>query len=186
MNTRSALITGLVFCVILSGWLLYRQGTITGRPAISSHGPDLFVEDMDLKLVNTDGKLRYHVTADRLDHFPNDDHAELTRPVMQIFTENRPTWEIKSERGRISSGYETVWLLGAVEIRRQAGNTTRPLTIVTRDLMVKPDAQTAETVNMTRIRSDRFEVESTGLHADFMNNRLELKSRVRGTFDDAG
>ena len=186
MNTRSALITGLVFCVILSGWLLYRQGTITGRPAISSHGPDLFVEDMDLKLVNADGKLRYHVTADRLDHFPNDDHAELTRPVMQIFTENRPTWEIQSERGRISSGYETVWLLGAVEIRRQAGNTTRPLTIVTRDLMVKPDAQTAETVNMTRIRSDRFEVESIGLHADFMNNRLELKSRVRGTFDDAG
>ena len=105
---------------------------------------------------------------------------------MQIFTENRPTWEIQSERGRISSGYETVWLLGAVEIRRQAGNTTRPLTIVTRDLMVKPDAQTAETVNMTRIRSDRFEVESIGLHADFMNNRLELKSRVRGTFDDAG
>jgi lipopolysaccharide export system protein LptC len=39
---------------------------------------------------------------------------------------------------------------------------------------------------MARIQSDRFEVEATGLHADFRNNRLELKSRVRGRFDDAG
>jgi lipopolysaccharide export system protein LptC len=141
---------------------------------------------MDLKLINTDGMLHYHVTADRLDHYPNDDRAELTRPVMHVYTGDRPTWEIQSDSGRISSGNETVWLLGAVEVRRLATPETRPLAIYTRDLMVKPEAQTAETVNMTRIRSDRFEVESTGLHADFINNRLELKSRVRGRFDVAG
>jgi lipopolysaccharide export system protein LptC len=186
LNTRFLLLAGLVICVILSGWLLLRQGTLTGRPAISRGGPDLFVDDMDLKLINADGNLHYHVTADRLDHYPHDDSAELTRPVMQVYSENRPAWQIQSDQGRITSGHETVWLLGAVEIRRLATPATRPLAIFTRDLMVKPDAQTAETVNMTRIQSDRFEVESIGMHADFMNNRLELKSRVRGRFDDAG
>ena len=185
MNTRYALLTGLVMCVIVSGWLLYQQGTITDRPAITSHGPDLFVDNMDLKLVNVDGNLHYRVTADRLDHFPHDDHSELTRPVLYVFSENRPAWQIKSERGEISSGHETVWLLGAVEIRRLATPATRPLAIFTSDLMVKPDAQTAETVNAARIQSERFEVKSTGLHADFSNNRLELKSRVRGRFDNA-
>jgi lipopolysaccharide export system protein LptC len=186
LNTRFVLITGLVFSVILSSWLLYQHDMITGRPAISSHGPDLFVDNMDLKLINADGKLHYHITADRLDHYPYDDRAELTRPVMHVFTANRPTWQIQSDSGRISSGEETVWLLGAVEVRRLATPATRPLAIFTRDLLVKPDAQTAETVNMARIQSDRFEVESTGLHADFRNNRLELKSRVRGRFDAAG
>ncbi len=186
MNARFALITGLVFSVLLSGWLLYEQGTISGRLPASTQGPDLFVEDMDLKLINTDGRLRYHVTADRLDHYPSDDRAELTRPVMHVYAEDRPTWEIQSDSGRISSGNETVWLLGAVEARRLTNPGTRSLTIYTRDLMVKPEAQTAETEYMTRIRSDRFEIESTGLHADFINNRLELKSGVRGRFDDAG
>jgi lipopolysaccharide export system protein LptC len=186
LNNRFALITGLVFSVILSGWLLYQQNTITSRPASSTHGPDLFVDNMDLKLVNADGNLQYHITADRLDHYPLDDRAELTRPVMHVFTANRPTWQFQSDSGRISSRYETVWLLGAVEIRRLATATTRPLTVVTRDLLVKPEVQTAETVNTARIRSDRFEVESTGLHADFINNRVELKSRVRARFDDAG
>lgn len=186
MNTRFLLITGLVIAVILTGWLLYQQDTLTGRPAISSHGPDLFVDNMDLKLVNADGKLHYHVTAERLDHYPNDDSAELTRPVMRVYTANRPTWMIQSDSGRISSRNETVWLLGAVEIRRLATTATRPLAIFTRDLQVKPEAQTAETVNMARIQSDRFEVEATGLHADFRKHRLELKSRVRGRFDDAG
>jgi len=186
LNTRFLLITGLVFSVILSGWLQYQQDTLTSRRVISSHGPDLFVDNMDLKLVNADGNLHYHVTADRLEHYPHDDSAELTRPVMHVFTANRPTWEIQSDSGRISSGNETVWLLGAVEIRRLATPATRPLAIFTRDLQVKPDVQTAETVNMARIQSDRFEVEATGLHADLRNNRLELKSRVRGRFDDAG
>jgi len=186
LNTRFALITGLVFSAILSGWLMYQQDRITSRPAISSHGPDLFVENMDLKLVNADGNLHYHVTADRLDHYPLDDRAELTRPVMHVYTANRPTWKIQSDSGKISSRYETVWLLGAVEARRLATPATRPLAIFTRDLLVKPDAQTAETVNMARIQSERFEVEATGVHADFINNRLELKSRVRARFDEAG
>jgi len=186
LNTRFALIIGLVISVLLSGWMLYRQGTTISRPAISSHGPDLFVDNMDLKLVTADGNLQYHITADRLDHYPLDDRAELIHPVMHVFNENRPTWQFQSDSGRISSGYETIWLLGAVEIRRQATPASRPLAIFTSDLLIKPDAQTAETVNITRIQSDRFEVESTGLHADFRNHRLELKSRVRGRFDDAG
>lgn len=186
MNTRLALLVVLLICVIASGWLQFGNGTLTGRPAISRSGPDIFVDDMDLKLVSEEGKLQYHVTADRLDHYPHDDRTELTRPVLRVFSENRPTWQAQSDRGKISSGYETVWLLGAVEILRLATPATRPLAIFTRDLMVKPDSQTAETVNMTRIQSERFEVESIGLHADFMNNRLELKSRVRGRFDDAG
>jgi len=180
------LIAGLVLGVVTSGWLLYQQGTITGRPAISTYGPDLFVDDMELKLVNTDGILRYRVTADRMEHYPHDDHSELTRPVLHVFDENRPAWEIHSERGKITSGNETVWLLGAVEIRRLAAPAVRPLAIFTSDLMVKPDAQTAKTVNTARIQSERFEVTSTGLHADFRNDRLELKSRVRGRIDDAG
>jgi lipopolysaccharide export system protein LptC len=172
--------------VIASGWLQFWQGTLTGRPALSRGGPDVFVDDMNLKLMSEKGRLRYHIKADRLDHYPHDDSAELTQPVLQVFSEDRPTWLVRSDRGKISSGHETIWLLGAVEIRRPATPTTRPLAIFTRDVLVKPDAQTAETVNTARIESDRFEVESTGLHADFMNDRLELKSRVRGRFDDAG
>ena len=186
MNTRVVLTVVLVCCVLLSGWLLYEQGSIGGLLPASSQGPDLFVEDMDLKLVNTEGRLHYHVTAERMDHYPVDDRAELIRPVMQVFTEDHHTWEIQSDSGRISSGFKTVWLLGAVEIRRLPSATIRPLEITTRDLVVKPEAQTAETDQMIRIRSDRFEVESTGLHADFTTNRLELKSGVRGRIDDAG
>jgi len=186
LNTRYVLIAVLVCGVLLSGWLLLQHSMTTGLPSISSQGPDLFVDNMNLKLINTDGALQYRVTADRMDHYPIDDRAELSHPVMQVFSADQPTWQIRSERGKIAAGYKTVWLLGAVEIHRMATPTTRPLAIFTRDLLIKPDKQTAETVNMARIRSDRFEVESVGLFADFISNRVELKSRVRGRFDNAG
>ncbi len=186
MNTRLVLLSGLFLCVLLTGWVLYSERALTGRPTISPEGPDLFVDDMDLKFINTDGLLRYHVTAQRMEHFPYDEHAELVQPALQVYTDSRPAWRIRSEHGEITNGREAVRLLGSVEIRRLAGPGVRPLEIQTRDVTVRPDAETADTASPTRIRSERLEVEATGVHADFRNDSLELKSRVRGRYERAG
>jgi len=186
LNTRLALLIGLFLCVLLTGWLSYSERTLKELPSISAEGPDLFVDDMDLKFINADGLLRYHVTAERMVHFPFDEHAELAHPVLNVFNDSQPAWQIHSERGEITSGRNAVRLLGSVEILRLAGPGVRPLEIQTRNVTVNPDEETAETADTTRIRSDRFEVEATGVHADFRSNILELKSRVRGRYDRAG
>jgi LPS export ABC transporter protein LptC len=60
-----------------------------------------------------------------------------------------------------------------------------PLHIVTSDLQVKPDDEIAETDNEATITSDEFLINAVGMKADFNNDTLELRSRVRGHYDDA-
>jgi lipopolysaccharide export system protein LptC len=183
---HSALLTLLLISVVLTGWLVQRQTTLETQRNLSRSGPDLFVEGMDLKLISETGTLRYRVQAQRLDHFPYDDHSELARPVLEVFRENQALWYIQSERGRVSSDNERVWLLGEVEIRRLEGPDSDPFDIHTRDLLVKPAEETAETKQASVIRSARYRVEAVGVHADLRENRVELKSRVRGRIDVAG
>lgn len=187
MNNRQTLLTTLLLvCAVLSGWHVLKEDTLAERPDVSTLGSDVYVENMDMQLVNEHGRLQYRVLAERMEHFPYDGHAELVRPVLHVFKNDQPTWQIESEQGEVSSGYTTVRLLGQVEIRRLEGSGSRPLSIVTSDLLIKPQEKTATTENTTVIQSGRYRLESVGLQADFTNNQLELKSRVRGRIDAAG
>ena len=187
MNRRQLILfAGLIASVVLSWWLHEKQDSFRDRYGISQQGPDLFIRNMDLKVTGDDGKTRYRVMAEHMDHYPHADHSELERPVLEVFSQERMTWRINSERGKVADSGDTIWLLGEVDIRRIVEPGTRPLNISTRDVLVKPETETAETDQAAVITSNQSVVESVGLHADFINNRVELRSRVRGRIDVAG
>lgn len=187
MNTSYiVLLTVLLMSVLATGWLLLNQGAITPRPDTTADGPDLFVENMDLRVTGKDGRVHYHLQADTMQHIPRDDRFDLERPVFRTLQEERDQWQVRSNQGSVTADGDTVWLRDQVEIRRLAGPSGRQLDITTSELLVRPEEQTAATDQAVVIRSNAFRVESVGMDADFGNNRLNLRSRVRGTFDAAG
>ncbi len=187
MNGKQLLLfTGLLAGAAVSGWLLLDQGVLKEQPTPSPGGPDLFVNDMDLKIIGEDGNVHYRVQASRLEHFPYDDHSELTAPFLQVFSQERTTWDARSERGWVADQGDTVWLLGRVVINRPPYAAQRAINVVTSDLVVKPQADTAETAAAAVIQSGGYRIEGVGLLANFRENRLDLRSRVRGKVDAGG
>jgi lipopolysaccharide export system protein LptC len=180
------LFTGLLAGVAVSGWLLQNQAILRDQPAPSVRGPDLFVDGMDLKTIGEDGNVQYRVQADRLEHYPYDDHSELTTPSLQVFSERQAIWDAQSERGRVTDQGDTVWLLGRVVINRPQHADQRAVTVITSDLMVKPRSDTAETSAAAVIQSGTYRIEGVGMLANFRENRLDLHSRVRGRIDAGG
>jgi lipopolysaccharide export system protein LptC len=180
------LFTALLAGAAVSGWLLQGEGVLTDQPAPSPVGADLFVNDMDLKIIGEDGNVHYRVQASRLDHFPYDDHSELTDPFLQVFSQQRAVWDARSERGRVADQGDTVWLLGRVVINRPPYAAQRAINVVTSDLVVKPQADTAETAATAVIQSGAYRIEGVGMLANFRENRLDLRSRVRGRVDAGG
>jgi lipopolysaccharide export system protein LptC len=180
------LITGLLAVAAVSGWLLQGEGVLTDQPPPSPGGPDLFVNGMDLKIIGEDGNVQYRVQASRLEHFPYDDHSELTGPFLQVFSQQQPSWDARSERGRVADQGDSVWLLGRVVINRPPYAARRALNVVTSDLVVKPRSDTAETAAAAVIQSGAYRIEGVGMLANFRENRLDLHSRVRGRVDAGG
>jgi lipopolysaccharide export system protein LptC len=180
------LFTGLLAGAAVSGWLLLDQGALKEQPTPSPSGPDLFVNDMDLKIIGEDGNVHYRVQASRMEHFPFDDHAELMDPFLQVFSQERAIWDARSERGRVADQGDTVWLLGRVVINRPQDADQRAINVVTSDLLVKPQSDTAETDAAAVIQSGGYRIEGVGLLANFRESRLDLRSRVRGRVDAGG
>ena len=166
-----------------SGWYLFQQESGLQRETASATGPDAFVTDMDLKVMDEQGQLEYRVRARHMTHYPNDKRFKLEKPDINILQSSGDSWHILSERGETTEAADIIWLLGAVDIRRLQTADSAALHIVTTDLLVKPEEKLAETENDTTIISDLYRVNAVGMKADFSNNTLELRSRVKGRYD---
>jgi lipopolysaccharide export system protein LptC len=184
VNSKQIGLYGLLLIMVTaSSWFLFQQGTGLLRAPVSVTGPDAFVEDMDLKVMNEQGQLGYRVRARRMTHYPSDKHFKLESPDINILQDNGDTWHIRSERGEATEAADIIWLLGAVDIKRQRTATSSPVHIVTSDLQVKPEQELAETEQAAIITSDQLRVEGVGVKADFRNDIMELRSSVRGSYD---
>lgn len=187
MNGAQAAILGsLVVSATLTGWLLKNQDNYTDTAGTSALGPDMFVNGMHLEVMDSTGAMQYRILADTMNHYPGDDRIALTQPVMEIFVEDQLQWHIESERSELDDTGETVHLLGEVHIRRLETDDNQELVVLTRDLVVKPDKQTADTEHRAVIESGQYTIEGVGMHADFTTRRLEIDSRVQGHFDVSG
>jgi len=175
----------LLLLVTGSGWFLVTQESSLQLETASATGPDAFVKDMDLKVMNEQGQLGYRVKARHMTHYPSDERFKLEQPDIRILQANGDTWLINSEHGETTEAADIIWLLGAVDIKRPPTETSSRLHIVTTDLLVKPDDEIAETENEATITSDEFLINAVGMKADFRKDTLELRSRVRGRYDGA-
>ena len=173
----------LLLLVTGSGWFLVTQEDSLRRETASATGPDAFVKDINLKVMNEQGQLEYRVKALHMRHYPNDEHFTLEQPDIKIVQANGDIWHIKSEHGETTEAADIIWLLGAVDIKRPPTENSSQLHIVTSDLLVKPDDEVAETDNEATITSDEFLINAVGMKADFSKDTLELRSRVRGRYD---
>ena len=184
MSSRQISLYGLLLLLLAgSGWFLFQQETRLQRETTSATGPDAFVKDLDLKVMNEQGQLIYRLKARHMTHYPHDKRFNLEKPDIKILQSNGDTWHIKSEHGEATEAADIIWLLGAVDIKRLATVNSSPLHIVTSDLLVKPEDEVAETDNEATITSDEFLINAVGMKADFSNDTLELRSRVRGRYD---
>ena len=187
MNGRQIILFGgLLAAALITGWFVQDQDILKEQTPASPRGPDLFVNGMDLRIIGEDGNMHYRVRASRMEHFPYDDHSDLTAPFIQIFSQQKATWDARSERGRVADKGDTLWLLGRTVINRPALADQQAVNVVTSDVMVKPRADTAETSAAAVITSGRYRIEGVGMLANFRESRLDLHSRVRGRIDAGG
>ncbi len=176
----------LVLLVFGSNWFFRHQDRLPLPLVQPPSGPDAFAENIDLEIMSEAGQPLYRLRAARMEYYPREDRLQLQRPLLDITRAGDAHWTVSAESGRTSAAGEPVWLLGTVNIQRLASELHKPLQIVTRDVLIQPDAALAETEHEARITGGGFQLETQGLEADLGNNRLELRSRVRGELNGAG
>jgi lipopolysaccharide export system protein LptC len=172
----------------LSYWLLsfeLPEGvTLVAR---SPDSPQSFMEGIRLRAMNEQGFPRFELQAAGMTRYADDKRTEVEQPFLIVFRPSGEVWTAQAESGTAINDDELVTLHGAVVVRhpidpgRPEGDAT--LEIRTRDLVVRPREEFAETKQLTTLVRPEGRVEAVGMKAYFPQERVQLLSQVRGTYE---
>jgi lipopolysaccharide export system protein LptC len=180
-RTKIFSILGLLLFAVLTGWL---QNVFEVKKRVVSnveerHDPDYFMRDFVLTTMDVNGVPANRISSNYMEHFPDDDTTELTRPSILIFRQSGPPWLIKSDRGAFTKDAELVLLSGNVSISRKSGPDNRPVQLFTDALKVHPKSEFAETDRKVTMISDSKRTVGIGMRAYIKQGQLQLLKDVK-------
>ncbi|MCB1787821.1 MAG: LPS export ABC transporter periplasmic protein LptC [Chromatiaceae bacterium] len=177
----------LVLGALFSWWLVDRveESTAPGD-AGPSQGPreiDYYVTGLDATRMTAAGVPAHRLRTPQLRHYTDDDTTELEKPRLTVYQDERPPWEVASERAWMSGDGSLLLLHGDVLIERAGDAQNAPLRMTTRDLRVQPREDYAETDEKVRVVSDAHSVDAVGMQAWLRPpSRVKLLSEVKGLY----
>lgn len=149
------------------------------------HDPDYFVDKLNGKRFDGQGKLQYSLVADHMVHFADDESTELTNPRVLHLGRGTPL-RITALRADLSKDGKVVTLKDDVRLVREPTRDKPQMTLTTTRLTVLPDDEFATTEAPVTITHGNSVVHGTGFEYNNITAVAVLKANVRGVLQPKG
>ncbi|MEN9659249.1 LPS export ABC transporter periplasmic protein LptC [Iodobacter fluviatilis] len=176
----------LALVLLLGGltWLLDRAATLPSAAyAVNSDQPDMLVDSATAVRFGEDGRPVSQLTATHVSHLPVGDITWLEKPHLRYTAAEQPRLDVTGERAKSIKQGSEVWFPGAVKMVRAASGTQAELVINSRDMQVLPQQGIASSDAPVHAVMGTYVVESVGFIANSNTETLELKSKVRMSYE---
>lgn len=163
-----------------SFWLVevINRGEGFGGNDAARSEPDYIVEKFSVVKMTPEGKPRYIIAGDRLTHRPDNDSADVLRPVVQSISPPAPPMTMTGNTGHIDQVRNIVDMNGNVVVERPGSPQGPHLRLKTEALTILTDEDKFRTDLPVEMISDATVVTGTGMLADRAANQVDLYNRV--------
>lgn len=172
--------------VLLAAFTWWLQNLVEPLPVLperkTTHRMDYSMEKFTVTEMNHTGQPHYRLQASFMEHFPDDDSAHLVAPQVMFYNQQRTPWTLRADEGTISADNKEINLLGNVVIERASTALEGPLRIATRDVLIRPHEQYAETKAPLTLVDSLNTTRATGMRMFVREEHVQLLSQVQGAY----
>lgn len=145
-----------------------------------SNSPDYFLTNFKTTQTESDGSIRFILSANEMVHFTKDDTTRLKKPLFISYKNNLPSSQIEGGVGLVSTDGEEVQIIDNVKVARLETETKPKMELFTDQLTVLPHKDQAFTKRPVRITQDpKTVVNAIGMKYDKKNGIITLLEKVR-------
>lgn len=176
----------LVIIAGISYWALDKltEDDITKLNKLA-HYPDYYMENFTTLTMNQDGTPKNRLNAVYMAHYPDDNTTELHKPELQIFRQEKPPINVKSDIGWVTSNNDVILLNGNVYLHQNDDEGNLKLELITEDARVLVDQKYAETDKPATLISKKSTTTSIGMRAYLQEQRMEFLNNVQTTIESS-
>ena len=145
-----------------------------------SNSPDYFLTNFKTTQTESDGSIRFILSAKEMTHFGQDDTTRLKKPLFIRYQNNVPSSKIEGGIGLVSTDGEEVQIIDNVKVARLETETKPKMELFTDQLTILPNKDKAFTKRPVRITQDpKTVVNAIGMNYDKKNGIMTLLGKVR-------
>lgn len=181
MSPRTATLIVLLTAGALASWHLSRSKTATNNDDTVSDPAHRGYYLKQARILGTgpDGSLLYEIEAEHAEQ-QEDKRVQFTDVRINYSPESGVPWMVNADQAILQDGAPRIALRGHVQILNPGASPDEETEIRTQYLELDPDDFTAETEERVQIRIGSRSVTATGMLASLDDDKIELKSNVRG------
>jgi len=178
----------IVLIVVLAiATLTYKLSTSVDKTADAPdpslrHDPDYFISDFKATMYDKSGTAKYHLAAQHLEHFPDNDTVEILHPKVEYIDKTKQVWQATSDSGIGYENTEILHLSGNVKIINNSPDPDKNLVLETDKLMIEFTKKKASTDTRVKITGKNSTIKSKGMDVNLDTGILTLKSQARGQY----
>ncbi|MGB5258181.1 MAG: LPS export ABC transporter periplasmic protein LptC [Woeseiaceae bacterium] len=181
ITPRHAVLLTVMTAGALGSWYLARQGesdAASETPYETAHR-GYYLKSARILGTGENGSLLYEIEADRAEQ-QADKSIEFTDVRIRYSPESDIPWTVNADAATLSEGSPRIALRGHVRATSNGANAEEETEIRTQYLELDPERFVAETDVRVQIRIGARSLTATGMLASLNDDRIELKSNVRG------
>jgi lipopolysaccharide export system protein LptC len=165
----------------LGSWYLARQGESEARSEAPYEPSERGYYLKSARILGTgeNGDLLYEIEADRAEQ-QTDQSIEFTDVRVRYSPESDIPWTVNADAATLSEGSPRIALRGHVRATSNGDKLDNQTEIRTQYLELDPERFVAETDVRVQIRIGARSLTATGMLASLNDDKIELKSNVRG------
>jgi lipopolysaccharide export system protein LptC len=143
---------------------------------------DYSIEDFKLSLIDSQGKMQYHLSAASMLHYKQSDQTQLQEPSLELQRTAEEQWKIEARKGQVSPRGKDLSLQGMVRIERTATETLEPFTMTTESLQISTSKNTVSTEDSVHLEGSGISIRAKGMFADLDQDKIQLLANVRVSY----
>ena len=181
MSPRTITYIALLSAGAIGSWYLARSNAPAydkERPYDPTH-QGYYLKQARILGTGDDGSLLYEIEAEHAEQL-EDDRIEFTEVRIRYSPGSEVPWIVNADYATLREGAPRIALRGHVQIINPGDSSEDETEIRTEYMELDPDAFTAETDQRVQIRIGSRSVTATGMLASLNDDKIELKSNIRG------
>jgi len=174
------LILLLIGSALIAGWFFNLQ-PLQNTPSQVLQIPDnidYYLDQVDYRAMNGQGKLHYKMQAARLEHYIREDVSQIAQPRFQLNGDNA-RWQIQSETATLQHRQQRFELQQQVLLRRQS--TASPMRLQTHLLILQPEQNQADIPQHLTLQSASLSLQAASAQLNMKTGQYRF-NRVKATY----
>lgn len=181
MSVRNIIVFVLLIAAALASWYLARSNRAADADALP-YDPvhrGYYLKSARILGTDEDGSLLYEIEAAHAEQEAKD-RIEFTEVRIRYSPDADVPWIVHADEATLREGNPNITLRGHVRAVRTSSTDGEDTEIRTQYLELDPKRYLAETDERVQIRVGARSLTATGMLASLNDNKVELKSNVRG------